>query len=139
MRWQSFSQPLLACGFPSRHEGFAPVTFPYGNYFSNRSAPPPRLRPATRLEKRLFPAPLNCPPLTLPNRFVSGTLRETLSTTIRGAGGLLWFAIFVETRSKTDQTHREPLFSSMEIHRGSWRRVADRFWENSQRGRATVD
>ena len=31
-----------------------------------------------------------------------------------GAGALMWFAIFEETRSETDQTRREPLFSSME-------------------------
>jgi len=108
MRWQSSPQPLLACVFPSRRESFASVTFPYENYFPNRNAPPLRLRLATRPEKRLFPAPLNCPPQTLPGRFVSvilletlpsrfgsGILLETLSSTIRGAGAKAsWGSVF---------------------------------------------
>ena len=90
----------MARAFQSRHEGFAPVTFPFGIYFSNRKAQPARPRLATRLEKRLFPAPLNCPPPTLPNRlgseillealpsrFGSEILLDTLPSTIRGGGG----------------------------------------------------
>ena len=51
----------------------------------------------------------------LPNRFGSEILLDTLPSTIRGgAGALMWFAIFEETRSESDQTRREPLFSSME-------------------------
>jgi len=92
---------LLACTLSSRHGRSPLVTFPCGNYF--------------RPEKCFRPAPLNCPPPTLPSRFVSeilletlpnrigfGILLETLSSTIRGGGG------------ETGRTRREPLFSSME-------------------------
>jgi len=102
----------VECDSKALRDRFWPVPF----YPVTKAA---RLSPSLagttfRTEERLRPAPLNCPPQMLPSRLVSRILLETLSTTIRGAGGLLWFPIFVETRSKTEQTRREPLFSSIE-------------------------
>ncbi len=85
---------LLTCAFPSRHVVTSrPVTCAHRLVTSLTET---TLRP----ENRFRPAPLNCPPPTLPrrffsgillealsNRFGSGILLETLSSTIRGGGG----------------------------------------------------
>ena len=112
------SRGLCACHLPLRKLLSEPknATTPSPSH----SASPSRLRPAARPEKRLCPAPLNCPPpnVTGPIRFWNPS-RNVIEHNSGGAGALMWFATFARNRSEANRTRRKPNFSSMETPAGA--------------------
>ena len=112
------SRGLCACHLPLRKLLSEPknATTPSPSH----SASPSRLRPAARPEKRLCPAPLNCPP---PKCYRTDSFLESFSKRYRtrfgGAGALMWFATFARNRSEANRTRRKPNFSSMETPAGA--------------------